>query len=154
MSHDSSGHHRSSSRGSIATGLVFTAAFGIAWAVTGLWFFVFPFVFAGVLPLVNGLLALPRGRGEASRRAAPDAALASREKQVLQAARDEKGIVTPTVVALKTELSIQEAEKMLEEMARKGYALMRVTESGRLEYEFPEFVPRLDAGSDPTLRSG
>ena len=40
--------------------------------------------------------------------------------------------VSPTVVALKTELSIQEAEKMLEEMARKGYALMRVTESGRL----------------------
>jgi len=146
MSHHTSGHHGSSPRGSITTGLVFTVAFGVAWAATGLWFFIFPLVFAGVLPLVNGLMALPRARRVESRSRSAVSAVASREKQVLQAARDEQGIVTPTVVALKTELSIQEAESMLEEMARKGYALMRVTESGRLEYEFPEFLPRLGEG--------
>jgi hypothetical protein len=131
-----------SAHSSITTGLVFTAGFGIAWAVTGLWFLVFPMVFAGVLPLVRGLLRLPASRDrekhtELSRTVA-------REKQVLQAARDERGIITPTVVALKTDLSIHDAEQMLEDMARKGHALMRVTESGRVEYEFPEFLPRLD----------
>jgi hypothetical protein len=148
MSHHTSGHRRSP-QASITTGLVFTVAFGVAWAATNQWFFVFPLVFAGVLPLINGLMALTRVRrvpGPA-RGSAAEASVASREKQVLQAARDEQGIITPTVVALKTDLSIQEAETMLEEMARKGYALMRVTESGRLEYEFPEFLPRLGTNS-------
>jgi hypothetical protein len=144
MSHHSHSHDRSP-RASITTGLVFTVGFGIAYLATRPWgwFFLFPMIFAGVLPLVNGLIALPRGRQADRKSDGTGPVVAAREKQVLRAARDEQGIVTPTVVALKTELSIQEAEKILEEMARKGYALMRVTESGRVEYEFPEFVPRL-----------
>jgi hypothetical protein len=147
MSHHSHRYDRSP-RASIATGLVFTVGFGAAYLATRPWgwFFLFPMIFAGVLPLVNGLIALP-GSGRLEKKGeGTGRAVASREKQVLQAARDEQGIVTPTVIALKTELSIQEAETVLEEMARKGYALMRVTDSGRVEYEFPEFVPRL--GSD------
>jgi hypothetical protein len=153
MSHYSSGHRSSSPRGSIATGIVFTIGFGVAYLATRPWgwFFIFPMIFAGVLPLVNGLLALPRARRTEARSPGPGAAIASRERQVLQAARDERGIITPTIVALKTDLSIQEAETMLEEMARKGYALMRVTDSGRVEYEFPEFLPHLEDSSGGTL---
>ncbi|MBN1836479.1 MAG: hypothetical protein JW820_11560 [Spirochaetales bacterium] len=150
MSDRYSGRQGSSPRRSIATGLAFTVAFGIAYLATrpGGWFFIFPLVFAGILPLVNGLLALGRSGRVQDRRPAARPALPSAEKQVLQAARDEQGIVTPAVVALQTELSIQQAEQALEEMARKGYAVMRVTDSGRIEYEFPEFLPRLEAGSD------
>jgi hypothetical protein len=146
MGHHSSGHGSSSPRASIATGIVFTIGFGIAYLATRPWgwFFIFPMIFAGVLPLVNGLVALPREKRPGTKSTVAAASVASRERQVLQAARDEQGIITPTVVALKTDLSIQEAETMLEEMARKGYALMRVTDSGRVEYEFPEFLPRLE----------
>ena len=144
MSWDSSRHGPSSPKSSIASGMVFTIGFGIAFLVTRPWgwFFIFPLVFAGVLPLINGLLHLPQGRSARSDGQVKRAA--SGEKQVLEAARDEQGIITPTVVALKTDLSILEADKILEDMARKGYAQMRVTESGRVEYEFPEFQPRLD----------
>jgi hypothetical protein len=150
MDHHSSYRSRSSSQSSIVTGAVFTIGFGVALLVwRDMWFFVFPLVFAGILPLVNGLLRLTRRRQVES--SAAVTRIAAREKKVLQAARDEQGIITPTVVALKTDLSIQEAEAMLEEMARKGYALMRVTEGGRVEYEFPEFLPRPDGVSgEPT----
>lgn len=69
---------------------------------------------------------------------------ASGEKQVLQTAKAEKGLITPALVALKTDLTMERAEKILESMARKGYAEMRVSDSGRVEYEFPEFIPRLE----------
>ncbi len=43
------------------------------------------------------------------------------------------------MVALKTELSIEEAQGLLEQMARKGYAVMHLRDNGRIEYEFPQF---------------
>jgi predicted transcriptional regulator len=77
--------------------------------------------------------------------------IASVEKQILLAAKEENGIVTPALVALKTELSIQEAEKMLDDMAQNGYTVMQVRESGRIEYEFPEFMPRLGNGAGESI---
>ena len=72
--------------------------------------------------------------------------VASIEKQILLAAKEEKGVVTPALIALKTDLSIQEAEKKLDELAQNGYTVMQVRENGRIEYEFPEFMPRLGEG--------
>jgi hypothetical protein len=135
---------RRSAEASLTSGIVFTIAFGIAWSVTGLWFFVFPLVFAGVMPLVEGLRRLISQRSRPRLASAAGHGSVSSEKQILLVAKEEKGVVTPALVALKTELSIQEAEKALESMAKLGYALMRVTDSGRIEYEFPEFMPRLD----------
>jgi uncharacterized membrane protein len=139
---DRHGHRRKrSAEASLTSGIVFTVAFGIAWAVTGAWWFIFPMVFAGVMPMAEGIRRLTQERA-----ARPRAELkeeASAEKQVLQAAKEERGLITPALVALRTELSIQEAEKLLDDMAQKGYAVMHVTDSGRVEYEFPEFVPRL-----------
>ncbi len=133
---------RKSAEASLTSGIVFTVAFGIAWSITGIWFFIFPLLFAGVMPMVEGIRRLAAARYE--RPAVAKKSSAWSEKQILQAAKEEKGIVTPALVALKTELSIQEAEKVLEEMAQKGYAMMHVTPSGRIEYEFPEFAPRLE----------
>jgi uncharacterized SAM-binding protein YcdF (DUF218 family) len=142
--HAGGGRRRRSAEASLTSGIVFAVAFGIAWSVTGLWFFVFPLIFAGVMPMVEGLrrLASQRRRPQLAAGAKPGGVTS--EKQILLVAKEEKGVVTPALVALKTELSIQEAEKALENMAQLGYALMRVTDSGRIEYEFPEFMPRLD----------
>ncbi len=132
---------RKSAEGSITSGIVFTFAFGIAWAVTGGWWFVFPMFFAGVLPVLEGMRRLM-----ADRRAGRQADLptgVSQEKQILLTAKEEQGIVTAALVALKTSLSIAEAEQMLEKLAREGHAVMHVSDQGRIEYEFPEFSPRV-----------
>jgi hypothetical protein len=139
-------HHehrkRRSAEASITSGAVFTVAFGLAGILTQQWWFIFPLVFAGILPLAEGLRRLRRERLPPKQvEEQPQALLtsAAAEKQILLAAKEEKGIVTPALIALKTELTIQEAEKLLEEMARKGYAMMHVRDDGRIEYEFPEF---------------
>ena len=142
MDHKHNIRRKKSAEASITTGIVFTIAFGIAWASTGIWPFIFPMFFAGVLPAVEGFRRLMKERSRGRNLSIDDEA--SGEKQVLQTARDEKGIITPALVALKTSLSISQAEKLLEGMAQRGYALMNINKNGRIEYEFPEFTPRLD----------
>ncbi len=119
-------------------------AFGAAWAITGIWPFVFPMVFAGILPALEGFRRLAGERGGNVRIDQPVSETAQGQKQVLQAAKEENGIVTPALVALKTDLSISQAERILEEMAQMGYAIMHVNDNGRIEFEFPEFKPRLE----------
>jgi hypothetical protein len=126
---------KKSAEGAITSGVVFTLAFGIAWAVTGEWWFVFPVFFAGVLPAVDGWRRLSREK-QLRAREAPEL---SGEKQVLKTAKEERGVVTPALVALKTSLSIAQAEELLENMAGRGHAVMHVSDQGRVEYEFPEF---------------
>ena len=63
---------------------------------------------------------------------------------MLKTAKEEQGRITPGLVALKSELSIAEAQKILENMVQMGYALMNIKESGHIEYEFPEFVPLVE----------
>jgi hypothetical protein len=133
---------RRSAEAAITSGLIFTVAFGLAGIFTRTWWFIFPLVFAGILPLAEGLRRLRQERLlKRPVEEQPQVLLSSAaaEKQILLAAKEEKGLVTPALVALKTELTIQEAEKLLEEMARKGYAVMHVRDDGRIEYEFPEF---------------
>ena len=143
---------RRSAEASLTSGIVFTIGFGIAWSMTGWWFFIFPLLFAGVMPMVEGFRRLAVSRHYRPRPVqAKRSSVAAIEKQILLAAREEKGVVTPALIALKTELSIQEAEKKLDEMAGSGYTVMQVRENGRIEYEFPEFMPRLDEGQGKTI---
>jgi hypothetical protein len=133
---------RRSGEASLTTGLVLTAAFCLAWYLTRghplAWLWLFPIVFAGLLPAISGIRRLGQERsGRLEGRARPTAVEA--ERQVLLAARDARGLVTPALVALKTGLSIEEAQGLLEQMARKGHAVMHVRENGRIEFEFPEF---------------
>ena len=136
---------RKSAEGSLTSGLLFTLAFGVLLVMTRQWWWVFPLVFAGLLPAVSGLQRLMRSRLDAREHSGDREAWA--EKQVLRAARDGKGVVTPALVALKTELTIEAAEQVLERLARRGYAEMRVSPGGRIEYSFPEFLP--DGGAGP-----
>ena len=120
----------------LVTGLVFTAGFGIAWAVTGAWFWIFPMMFAGVLPAVKGVQKIIEQRGGSSQ---PRRGVDSAEKAVLRVAEQNGGRVTPALVALNTHLTTEKAEEVLERLARKNYAAMNVTDDGRVEYAFPEF---------------
>jgi hypothetical protein len=143
---------RRSAEASLTSGIVFTIVFGILWSFTNIVWFVIPMLFAGVMPMVEGIRRLAAARYSKPMVAElKKSSIASIEKQILLAAKEEKGVVTPALVALKTELSIQEAEKKLDEMAQHGYTQMQIRENGRIEYEFPEFMPRLENGAGESV---
>ena len=122
------------------SGLVFTAGFGIALGALGLeryWWLLFPLLFLGVAPLAKGAQGLiARWR---QNRVDPYEREALTEKEILRLAENEGGKVTPALVALKTHLTAEKAEEVLQRMVKKNYANMNVTTEGRVEYEFPEF---------------
>jgi len=62
------------------------------------------------------------------------------EKTVLRVAKKNGGFVTPGEVALEGELGVDDARKLLEKMASRGNAEMRVRSSGVVVYFFPEFA--------------
>jgi len=64
----------------------------------------------------------------------------SPEKTILRIARKNSGQVTPGEVAIESDISIDEARKALDELAKKGIAEVRVRSSGVLVYFFPEFA--------------
>jgi hypothetical protein len=147
------GRHSREGKGaaeSLISGLVLAAVFLGFWAFAGhpAWALLVA-VFAGVLPASRGLSGLVASRAERkaleAKSAAPrldaKSAAARGEKAVLRIARDKGGRVTPSLVALDTDLSVEEAERVLDDLAKKGHASMVVREDGRIEYEFSEFLP-------------
>jgi hypothetical protein len=72
--------------------------------------------------------------------AAPQPKPEDPEKTVLRVARKNSGFVTPGEAALEGDMSVDEARKLLEKMASKGNAEMRVRSSGVVVYFFPEFA--------------
>jgi hypothetical protein len=62
------------------------------------------------------------------------------EKTILRVARANGGFVAPGEAALEGDMSIDEARKLLEKLAAKGNAEMRVRSSGVVVYFFPEFA--------------
>ena len=135
---------RKHAEGEFASGLTFCAVFGALLLFQGGWFWIFPLALVGVLPAVKGLLSLRRLRsaGRARLPSAPDP-----QTEVLKIARREGGRVTPALVAVDSHLSVEEAERTLDEMVRGGYATMAVADDGRVEYEFREFRPPAALGS-------
>ena len=132
---------RKQAEGELASGLTFSAVFGALLLFQGGWFWIFPLAFAGVLPAVKGLLSLRR-IGSSPRLRAP--AAPDPQTEVLKIARRHSGRVTPALVAVDTTLSVEAAERALDEMVRGGHATMAVADDGRVEYEFREFLPPAD----------
>jgi hypothetical protein len=62
------------------------------------------------------------------------------ERTVLRLAKQNKGIVTASELALEGGISIDEAKKALEKLVDQGYAELRVRKTGTLVYTFPEFM--------------
>ncbi|MDR2759208.1 MAG: hypothetical protein LBB78_07505, partial [Spirochaetaceae bacterium] len=64
----------------------------------------------------------------------------STERVILKLAKQNKGILTPTEVALEANVSIEEAKKHLETLVSKGFAEIRVRKSGTIVYTLPELM--------------
>jgi hypothetical protein len=122
-------------------GLVFSFVFGFLWLNnTSSWFWLFPFAFAGLMPALQGLSRIisqrfqhripKQDKKEIER---------SREKEILKLASRNNGTLTAALVALETDLSVEESEQELQRLARLSQATVEVTEEGRITYEFPDF---------------
>ncbi len=67
------------------------------------------------------------------------------ERVILRTAKKNRGLATPSEVALEGDIPIEEAKTSLEKLASKGFCELRVRKSGGIVYVFPEFV---DQGMD------
>ena len=64
------------------------------------------------------------------------------EHTILKIAKENKGILTVSEVALGAEISIEEAKKKLDALVNSGYAELRVRKSGSLVYVIPEMADK------------
>ncbi|MBN1409806.1 MAG: hypothetical protein JW969_03110 [Spirochaetales bacterium] len=125
--------------GSLLSGLLFLGIFGFFAFSMRSWMFVLPVLILAVFPMIDGIKKLvnrKKIRAELNQTEG-----ASNEKVILTVAKGNHGIVTPTLVALHSDISIDQADKLLQDMAKKGYAEMKVRDSGKIVYEFSDFLP-------------
>jgi len=64
------------------------------------------------------------------------------EQAALKAARENKGIMTVSDVAIGADIPMEEAKKLLESMVSKGFAELRVRKSGSLVYVIPDMLDK------------
>jgi TM2 domain-containing membrane protein YozV len=62
------------------------------------------------------------------------------EKVILRLAKANKGILTVSEVALAADITIEDAKKDLEAMVKKGFAELRVRQSGTIVYTIPDLM--------------
>ena len=64
------------------------------------------------------------------------------ERIILKIAKNNKGLLTVSDVALGANVSIAEAQKQLDTLVSKGYAELRVRKSGSLVYVIPDLADK------------
>jgi predicted transcriptional regulator len=64
------------------------------------------------------------------------------ERIILREARENKGILTASEVALAANIPIEEAKKYLDALVSKGFAGLRVRKTGGLVYTIPDIMDR------------
>ena len=64
------------------------------------------------------------------------------ERTILRLAKDNKGILTISEVALAANIAIDEAKNYLENLVSKGILELRVRKTGALVYVMPDFMDR------------
>ncbi|MDR2397961.1 MAG: TM2 domain-containing protein, partial [Spirochaetaceae bacterium] len=62
------------------------------------------------------------------------------ERVILKLAKENKGILTASEVALGANIPMDEAKKQLDTLVSKGFAEIRVRKSGTLVYTLPEMM--------------
>ncbi len=110
--------------GVVTGGLILLAA-ALLIAFTQFWWLIFVFgwaVFPAFGVFAQGVAGLVESRSE------PPAANA-RERELLEALQ-RRGELTPAEAAMETTLTVNEADKMLEELAAKGHLDVRVRRGG------------------------
>jgi len=88
-------------------------------------------ILLGVLPLVGGVILYRRVRRTVARRQREE-----REAAVLRVARDRGGVVSPVDVAADCGLSLEHAQEILDELHRRGFNEMDVSDTGVVVYRF------------------
>ena len=66
----------------------------------------------------------------------------SPERVILKIARDNKGILSVSELALGADIPIEEAKKLLDALVTKGFAELRVRKSGSLVYVIPDMADK------------
>jgi predicted transcriptional regulator len=64
----------------------------------------------------------------------------SLERTILRIAKENKGIITASEIALAANISIENARKDLDALVSKGFAELRVRKSGALVYTIPDLM--------------
>ena len=64
------------------------------------------------------------------------------ERTILKLAKENKGILTVSEVALGANVSIDEAKNLLDALTSKGFAELRVRKSGSLVYVIPDLADK------------
>jgi TM2 domain-containing membrane protein YozV/predicted transcriptional regulator len=64
------------------------------------------------------------------------------ERTILKLARENKGVITASEVALAANISINQAKKELDALVSQGIAELRVRKTGTLVYTLPEILDR------------
>jgi len=64
------------------------------------------------------------------------------ERIILREARENKGILTASEVAIAADIPIDEAKKCLDALVSKGFAELRVRKTGGLVYTIPDIMDR------------
>src|SRR5829696_1835216 len=111
--------------GVVTGGLILLAAVLFLLAFPNLWWLIFIFgwaVFPAFGVFARGIAGLVESRSE------PPAANA-RERELLEALQ-RRGELTPAQAAMETSLTVNEADKMLEDLAAKGHLDVRVRWGG------------------------
>jgi predicted transcriptional regulator len=62
------------------------------------------------------------------------------EKAILSFAKQNKGYVSVSHAAIEAEISMEEAQKVLDDLVKKGFAQLEVKSSGTLMYVFQDFL--------------
>jgi hypothetical protein len=109
----------------------------------------------GIMPVARGISGIVAQRSAITRereakrladggepRAKGRGGAAWAERTILRLASERGGRLTPSLVVLGSDMTIEEAERALDELAKKGHAALRVRDDGRVEYEFSEFLPQ------------
>ena len=66
----------------------------------------------------------------------------SLERKILKLAKENKGILTVSEVALTANISLDDAKKHLDKLVSSGIAELRVRKTGALVYVMPDFTDR------------
>ena len=98
-------------------------------------------IILGVIPLITGLL-LWKGSSNGERKSL----INKYEREILEAASKNEGHLTPTELAMKTDLNIKESKKVLETMQIEGYCELKISPNGAIIFYFRELDKGLDKG--------
>ena len=97
----------------------------------------------GAEPLIVGLSLLVFSQmlwwgGNRFKKSADGRAYARDQHRILRLAREKEGSITVLEAATEIRMTVDKAEEILRDLAARGHAEMRISDSGMIVYHFPE----------------